>query len=109
AVLAFGSDVPVEPVDPRRGLFAAVTRQDLDRAPPGGWFPGERIDTHAALRGYTVGPARAAGLPEPAGSLAIGAAADFVAWDHDPCADADAIMHMRCVATVVAGELVHEC
>jgi hypothetical protein len=108
-ILAFGSDVPVEPVDPRRGLFAAVMRQDLGRAPAGGWHPSERIGVMDALRGYTIGPARAAGLPAPAGSLAPGATADFSAWDHDPCADPEALMDMRCTATVIAGRLVHAC
>jgi predicted amidohydrolase YtcJ len=101
--LAFGSDVPVEPVDPRRGLYAAVTRQDLEEEPPDGWFPGERIAARDALCGYTVGPARAAGLAEPAGSLGPGAPADVVAWDRDPLGPPDALMNMRCVAAFVGG------
>ncbi|MGH7466139.1 MAG: amidohydrolase family protein, partial [Longimicrobiales bacterium] len=108
-ILAFGSDVPVEPVDPGRGFFAAVMRQDLSGAPAAGWYPCERITAMDALRGYTVGPARAAGLPAPAGTLAAGAAADFAAWDHDPCSDPAVLIHMRCTAAVVAGELVHAC
>jgi imidazolonepropionase-like amidohydrolase len=60
-----------------------------------------------ALRGYTVGPARAAGLAAPAGTLGVGAPADLAAWDHDPCAEPDMIMDMRCTATVVGGVLVH--
>lgn len=106
-VLAFGSDVPVEPVDPRRGLFAAVQRQDYGGEPAGGWFPEERITPLDALRGYTIGSARAAGLPAPAGSLAPGAPADFVAWDHDPVTDSAAVPRMRCVATVLDGTVVH--
>lgn len=108
-ILAFGSDVPVEPVDPRRGLSAAVKRQDTSGAPSAGWYPSERIAPMDALRAYTIGPARAAGLAAPAGSLAAGAPADFAAWDHDPCTDLDMILDMRCTATVVAGVLVHEC
>jgi hypothetical protein len=107
-VLAFGSDVPVEPVDPRLGLYAAVARQDLSGEPPAGWFAEERIDAGAALRAYTTGPARAAGLPAPHGSLAPGAPADFVAWERDPLrCEAEALLGLRCVATVVGGELVH--
>jgi predicted amidohydrolase YtcJ len=105
--LAFGSDVPVEPVDPRRGLFVAVARQDYDGEPAGGWFPAERIAPIDALRGYTIGPARAAGLPAPAGSLAPGAPADFVAWDHDPLTDSAAVPRMQCVAAVLNGTVVH--
>jgi predicted amidohydrolase YtcJ len=106
-VLAFGSDAPVEPVDPRLGLHAALTRQDLHGQPPGGWFPDERIGALDALRGYTVGPARAAGLPLHAGTLAPGAAADFAAWDCDLVESPEDILRMRCVTTVVAGAVVH--
>jgi predicted amidohydrolase YtcJ len=107
-LLAFGSDVPVEPVDPRRGLFAAVARQDLTGEPRAGWFAEERIDAVDALRGYTIGPARAAGLPAPYGSLAPGAPADWVAWERDPLTcEPHALLGLRCVATMVGGELVH--
>lgn len=106
AVLAFGSDVPVEPVDPRLGLYAAVSRRDLEGAPEGGWFPEERITVKEALYAYTRGPALAASAPR-LGFLAEGTEADFVAWDRDPlAADAEALLELRCTATVVGGELV---
>jgi predicted amidohydrolase YtcJ len=106
-LLAFGSDVPVEPVDPRRGLHAAVLRQDLGGEPAGGWYTDERISARDALLGYTTGPARAAGLPAPAGTLAPGAAADFVAWDTDPLGPPGRLLDMNCVATAVNGVVVH--
>lgn len=108
-VLAFGSDAPVEPVDPRRGLAAAVHRTDAGGSPAGGWFASERIGPREALRGYTVGPALAAGLAAPAGTLTPGAAADLVAWDHDPVGEPDALLDMRCIATLVDGAVVHHC
>jgi predicted amidohydrolase YtcJ len=106
-LLAFGSDAPVEDVDPRRGLFAAVRRQDAAHDPDGGWYPGECIDAAAALYGYTVGAARAAGLPARYGTLAPGAPADLAAWDHDPLGEADSLLHMQCVAALVGGRMVH--
>jgi predicted amidohydrolase YtcJ len=106
-VLAFGSDVPVEPVDPRRGLYAAVTRQDLSGEPAAGWFPAERISSFDALRGYTLGPARAAGLPAPAGTLVTGAPADLAAWDRDPLGEAADLPAMSCVATVIGGSVAY--
>ena len=51
--LALGSDFPVESADPRLGLYAAVTRQDLKGQPPGGWLPGERLTREEALAGFT--------------------------------------------------------
>jgi predicted amidohydrolase YtcJ len=106
AVLAFGSDAPVEPVDPRRSLAAAVFRQDDHQQPAGGWF-AERISAEAALHGFTVGPAVAAGLPAWHGTLVPGAPADLVAWDADPVADPAAVRRMRCVTTIVGGETVY--
>jgi predicted amidohydrolase YtcJ len=106
-LLAFGSDVPVEPVDPRLGLHAAVLRRDLGGLPAGGWYPEERISSLDALLGYTIGPARAAGLPAPAGTLAPGAPADLTAWDADPLGDPGRLLAMTCVATVVGGAVVH--
>jgi len=107
ATLAFGSDAPVEPVDPRLGFHAAVLRQDLEGEPAGGWYPEERLDALATLRGYTAGPAHAAGMAGRLGTLAPGALADFVAWDRDPLAvGADELRGLRCTATVVGGEVV---
>lgn len=108
-ILAFGSDAPVEPVDPRRTFHAAALRQDLAQQPDGGWQPQERISALETLRGYTVGAARAAGDAAPEGSLAPGARADFVAWDRDPLDDSHDIMSMRCVAAIVGGRTVHAC
>lgn len=107
AVLAFGSDAPVEPADPRLGLYAALARQDLDGQPAGGWFPAERLAAPEALRGYTVGPAHAAGAVGMQGVLAPGAYADFAAWEQDPLElAAPDILGLRCMATVVGGAVV---
>ncbi|HEX9109149.1 MAG TPA: amidohydrolase family protein, partial [Longimicrobiales bacterium] len=106
-VLAFGSDAPVEPVDPRLAFYAATTRQDLEGNPPGGWYPEERMGMEDVLRAYTLGPAIASGASERQGHLAPGAGADFVAWDADPLTTAgEALLRLRCVATVVGGEVV---
>lgn len=106
-MLAFGSDAPVEPVDPRLAFYAATTRQDLDGEPAEGWYPQERIGMEDVLRAYTRGPALASGAAERHGSLGPGAAADFVAWDRDPLETVgEALLRLRCTATVVAGEVV---
>jgi predicted amidohydrolase YtcJ len=107
ALLAFGSDAPVEPADPRLGLFAASRRTDLAGEPAGGWFPEERITLKEAFRGYTLGPAIAAGRTGHEGQLTPGAVADFVAWNRDPFAAAMDPLQLSCAVTVVGGVVVH--
>jgi predicted amidohydrolase YtcJ len=108
ATLAFGSDVPVESVDPRLGLFAAVKRVGWDGEPREGWYPEHAITAEEALRAYTEGPALAAGVAHRSGRLLPGCDADLVAWDRDPLAcGPDELREMRCVCTVVGGETVH--
>jgi len=86
ARLALGSDFPVESVDPRLGLYAAVTRQDRDGHPPGGWLPGQRLTAAEALRGFTSDAAWAGKDEAEVGKLAPGLRADFVVLAEDPLA-----------------------
>ncbi|MGE5230649.1 MAG: amidohydrolase [Deltaproteobacteria bacterium] len=106
--LAFGSDVPVASLDPREGVYAAVTRVSEDGTPAAGWRPEERLDFAAALRAYTEGPALAAGAGRRRGTLAPGQDADLVAWQVDPALAGDpaAFRHARARLTVVGGEVV---
>ena len=82
--LALGSDFPVESSDPRLGLHAAVTRQDLQGQPPGGWLPDQRLLIEEALRGFTSGAAHAGRDEQRVGRLAPGLRADFVILAADP-------------------------
>ncbi|AKC85872.1 amidohydrolase [Pseudoxanthomonas suwonensis] len=84
--LALGSDFPVEQVDPRLGLFAAVNRTDRDGHPPGGWLPGQKLTAAEALRGFTATAAWAGHDEAQVGRLAPGLRADFVVLDRDPLA-----------------------
>lgn len=81
--LAFGSDFPVEHVNPMLGLYAAVTRQDLNGQPPGGWLPDQRVSRLQALAGFTRGAAYAAFLENEVGMLKPGMRADFVILSGD--------------------------
>jgi hypothetical protein len=108
ARLAFGSDFPVEKVDPMLGLYAAVTRQDLDGEPPGGWLPDQRVTMQVALEGFTVDAAWAGFAEDDVGSLEVGKYADFVMLDRDPFAvAAERISDIRVLRTVVGGETVY--
>jgi len=84
--LALGSDFPVESADPRLGLYAAVTRQDLEGEPPGGWLPDQKLTPAEALRGFTVDAAWAGFMENEVGRLAPGLRADFVLLEADPLA-----------------------
>jgi predicted amidohydrolase YtcJ len=106
--LAFGSDVPVETLDPRQGLFAATGRVGWEGEPHGGWYPENAIGVEDALRAYTEGPALAAGEGGRAGRLLPGYPADLVAWDRDPLGvPPEELLEMRALLTVVGGEVVH--
>jgi hypothetical protein len=86
ARLALGSDFPVEAVNPMLGLYAAVSRQDLEGWPDGGWQPQERLTREEALRGFTLDAAWAGFMEDQVGSLAPGKRADFIVLDRDPMA-----------------------
>jgi len=109
-VLAFGSDCPVEDLNPFLGIHAAVTRCRTDGSPgPEGWYPQQRLTVEEAVRGYTLGAAYAAGLEDRLGSLSPGKLADLVILDQDifTC-DPMAIAEVRVMATMIGGRFVYD-
>ena len=82
--LAFGSDFPVESPNPFPGLSAAISRQDPNGQPPGGWRPQERVSLGRALHGFTRGAAYAGKAEATLGCLDAGCQADFILVDRDP-------------------------
>lgn len=107
--VAFGSDAPVEGFNPLDGIYAAVTRRRPDGSPgPDGWYPELRLTLDEALRGYTQGPAYAAGMEDRLGMLAPGYLADLVVLDQDLTSiEPDAIPQTSVLGTMVAGEWRH--
>ena len=106
ARLAFGSDAPVEPIDPLLGIHAAVARQrpgDGDR-----WHPEEALTLAEAIAGYTSGGAYAMGLERDSGTLGVGMRCDATVVERDlastPVGDWPGL---KVIATVVGGEIVH--
>jgi predicted amidohydrolase YtcJ len=83
ARLALGSDFPVEEVNPFHGIYAAVSRRDLEGWPDGGWYPAEALSREEALRGFTLDAAYSGFMEETVGSLEIGKRADFVVLDRN--------------------------
>ncbi len=106
--LALGSDFPVESIDPRLGLYAAVTRQDLRGNPPGGWLPEERLTREEALRGFTLDAAYALFWEREIGSIEVGKRADLVVFANDPLRVADAeLARVPVDFTLVEGRVVY--
>lgn len=109
ATLAFGSDAPVEPLNPWLGIHAAVTRQRPNGTPAGGWRPEQRLSLEEALRGFCVGPAIASGEAADKGMIAPGMLADLAVLTMDPFEMHPANLHTITVdLTLVAGQVVFE-
>jgi hypothetical protein len=108
AVLAFGSDSPVESFNPFLGIHAAVTRRRTDGSPhPDGWYPEQRLTVSDAVRGFTMGAAYAAYDERRKGSLAPGKLADLIVLDRDIfTVDPMDIAGTQVLATMIDGEWV---
>jgi len=106
-VLAFGTDYPVEPVSPFRGLYAAVTRKSEDGKQE--YFPAQRLTMDQAIAAYTTGSAYAEFEEKEKGKLIPGMLADFVVLDRDvTSAAAEKIVGTKVLRTVLAGKTVYE-
>jgi hypothetical protein len=107
--LAFGSDFPVEHVNPMLGIYAAVTRQDLKGQPPAGWLPDQRVSRLQALAGFTRGAAYASYMENEVGMLKPGMRADFVLLDGDPLTVVPRqIADLKPLSTWVDGKAVYQ-
>lgn len=105
--LIFGSDSPVEPVNPFWGIYAAVERKDGAGNPTEGWFTQERLTLHEALEAFISEPPVIAGEGAIKGTLALGTRADFVLVEENPFAVSPAALRdMKISATVAGGETV---
>lgn len=108
-IIPNGTDFPVEDVDPLKTFHSAVTRQDADNWPTGGWFPDQRMTREEALKSMTIWPAYAAFQEKEMGSLSPGKFADFVLLDRDVMRVApEAILGTKVLATYVGGKAVFE-
>ena len=107
--VAFGTDWSVEPLDPRVGLYAAVTREFPAGGPAGGWFPEEKISLEDALDLYTRGSAYAEFAEERKGTLEPGKLADLVVFERDLFRiQPREMLETPVDLTVVGGRVVYE-
>lgn len=104
-----GSDYPVELANPFFGIHAAVTRQDQQNQPAGGWLPEQKLTLVEALRSFTVDAAYGAFQDQTMGSLAPGMWADFILVDRDIVKVApEQLWQTKVLATFVGGELKYQ-
>jgi predicted amidohydrolase YtcJ len=105
--LAFGTDCPVEPVSPFRGLYAAVTRKSENGKQE--YFPEQRLTIDQAIAAYTAGSAFAEFEEKEKGKLMPGMLADFIVLDRDPAASSpEKLLGTKVLRTVVGGKTVFE-
>jgi hypothetical protein len=105
--LAFGTDWPVEPLDPRLGLYAAVTRELPSGGPSGGWHPDEKLSLAEAIERYSLGSAYAEFQEKAKGSIVPGKWADLAVMEKDlfliPKKD---ILKTAVSMTILAGKII---
>jgi predicted amidohydrolase YtcJ len=106
---AGGSDCPVEPVEPMKGIYAAVTRKDMEGLPHGGWMPEQKLTVEEAIRLFAQGGPYAAFEERLKGSLECGKMADMVVLDQDPFeVEPDALKDIKPVLTIIGGSIAYD-
>lgn len=107
--LPLSSDFPGETLNPFYGVYAAITRQDPQGNPPGGWFPEQRLTLQEALRGYTIEAAYAEFEEKYKGSIEPGKLADFVVISKDLTkVEAKEILGIQVLKTFVGGKVIYD-
>ncbi len=109
AMLAFGSDWFVAPMEPLKGIYGAVTRRTLDGKRPGGWVPEQRITVAEAIRAYTLGSAYASFEEKEKGSIEVGKLADLAVLSDDILRiDPVSIERVTVTMTVLDGRVIYD-
>lgn len=109
AIIAGGSDAPVERGEPMIEFYAAVARKSLKGESGEGWHPEQAVTREQALKMFTIWPAYAAFQEKHRGSIEVGKLADLTILSRDimriPAPD---ILNTKCLMTVIGGEIVFE-
>ncbi|MHC4678765.1 MAG: amidohydrolase, partial [Planctomycetota bacterium] len=108
AAVAFGTDYPVEPINPLEGLYAAVTRKGRAGEPGDGWFPDQKLSMERAIELYTLGSAYAEFTEDRKGMIKEGYLGDVVMFDRDlTTMPHERIMSAAVDYTIVGGKIVY--
>ena len=108
ALVAFGTDWPVAPLNPLYGIYAAVTRRTIDGKNPDGWNPEQKISVESAIKCYTLYAAYASFEENIKGSIEVGKLADFVVLDEDILKiDPVKIKDVQVAMTIFDGDIVY--
>jgi predicted amidohydrolase YtcJ len=108
AMLAFGTDYQVEPLNPMEGLYAAVTRKDRLGEEGEGWFPKQKLTMEEAIKYYTLGSAYAQFMDDRKGMIKSGYLADIVITDKDLLSIPETeIMKTKVDYTITGGKVVY--
>ncbi|MFZ0280897.1 MAG: amidohydrolase [Bacteroidales bacterium] len=108
AMLAFGTDYQVEPLNPMEGLYAAVTRKERLGEEGEGWFPDQKLTMEEAIKYYTLGSAYAQFMEDRKGMIKRGYLADIVITDKDLLVIPESqIMKTKVDYTITGGKIVY--
>lgn len=109
AIVAFGTDYQVEPLNPMEGIYAAVTRKDRHGEEGQGWFPAEKLTMEEAIRNYTLQSAYAQFMEDRKGKLKPGYLADIIILEKDLFnMPENEIMSNRVDMTITGGRIVYD-
>jgi len=109
AIIANGTDAPVEPVSPMASFYASVSRKTLAGEPEGGYEPSQKMTREEALKSYTIFPAYAAFEEDIKGSIEPGKLADFTVYSQDLMTVPEAqLLDTEIEMTIVGGKVLYE-
>ncbi len=107
--IAFGTDSPVEPVNPFFGIYNAITRKDRSGFPENGWHPNESLSLYNAIKHYTVDSAYASYDESRKGMIKKNFLADFIILNQNPFTIApESLLKIKVLKTFVGGILRYE-
>ena len=104
--ISSGSDSPIEPLEPAKNIYCAVTRKDFDGKPEGGWLPEECLTVKEAVECHTLQAARAVGMEDRLGMIRKGYLADVTVYPMAlDAVEKDDIKELKPLMTMVGGRV----